>query len=74
MPESLRHFIAEVRPCEMPETECSAFWSCANCRKDGTRAVVTDIEIEPAVVGEGVAIERAPSNMRTTIWREAPDA
>lgn len=81
MPEPLRRRIAEDWPCAWVgigagnysagspawcETYAETTSCCAGCNKDGTRTVVTDIEVERRPTPGFMQPER--------LWREVTDA
>jgi hypothetical protein len=54
-PDAKRVVLAAVVPCAQRFTECrDRAYRCEQCNGDGTRTVVTDIEVEPddAVSGD----------------------
>lgn len=54
-PDAKRYVIAAVVPCGQGYSECrDRAYRCEGCNGDGTRSVVTDIEVEPddAVSGD----------------------
>lgn len=63
MSEPLRYLIAEVRECAQGYTECrDRAYQCESCNGDGTRTVVTDVEVERRPVPYFMQPER--------LWRE----
>lgn len=73
MPESIRYLIAEVRECDWRTGQVPCMddtiehdYVCDGCRGDGTRVVVTDIEIKPDRL--------PPKDGWPGLWWEAPDA
>lgn len=65
-PDAKRYVIAAVVPCGQGYSECrDRAYRCEGCNGDGTRTVVTDIEVEPRDVVP-------PGGPTETWWRPKP--
>ena len=65
-PDAQRYVIAAVVPCGQGYSECrDRAYRCEGCNGDGTRTVVTDIEVEPRDVVP-------PGGPTETWWRPKP--